>query len=96
MIKNYQPDKIVVTNLENACSNEEYREMLCTMDFNEFCDFVTKPVLAYRTVSEDEDGDEYELCTQISGTFDSYAEAEAARLQFIHDHCELPKDNFDL
>lgn len=96
MIKDFQPDKIVITEYFQVCSIIELINNTRTMNFDEYKKFCEQPVLAYEEIEEDEDGDEHELYTQLSEPFASRTEAEAARLQFIHDHCELPKDNFDL
>lgn len=96
MIEKFQPDKIVITEYFRVCPITELMENTMTMDFDEYENFCEQPVLAYEEIEEDEDGDEHELYTQLSEPFASRTEAEAARLQFIHDHCELPKDNFEL
>lgn len=97
MIKNYQPDKIVITEYFRVCPIDELiRRTTIMVSINEYRKFCEQPVLAYEEIEEDEDGDEHELYTQLSEPFASRTEAEAARLQFIHDHCELPKDNFEL
>ena len=96
MIEKFQPDKIVITEYFRVCPIDELMRRTMTMSINEYRKFCRQPVLAYEEIMEDEDGDEHELYTQLSEPFNSRTEAEAARLQFIHDHCELPKDNFDL
>ena len=96
MIEKFQPDKIVITEYFQVCSIIELMNNTGTMNFDEYKKFCEQPVLAYEEIEYDEDGDEHELYTQLSEPFNSRTEAEAARLQFIHDHCELPKDNFEL
>ena len=96
MITKFQPDKIVITEYFQVCSIIELMNNTRTMNFDEYKKFCEQPVLAYEEIEEDEDGDEHELYTQLSEPFASRTEAEAARLQFIHDHCELPKEDFEL
>lgn len=96
MNREYQADKIVITEYYKACSNDVAINMIMTCDIDEFLELYDKHVLAYAEIREDKYGNEVVEYTQLSEPFDSYTEAEAVRLQFIHDHCELPKDNFEL
>lgn len=93
MIKNLQPDKIVITEFFRVCMTDMAVKLISELSYTEFMDYVRKPALAYKRVNDEFDTVNYTL---LSGPFASRTEAEAARLQFIHDHCELPKDNFDL
>ena len=92
MNKKYQADKVVIVK----------RVLLATIDesvyllpFEEFQSYMTKPCLAYKEVYEVTGGVRY---IPLLGTkpFDSYAEAEAARLQFIKDYCIEDKEDFEI
>lgn len=91
-----QPDRIKIVELIKACSLDEIMEYIRTIDsYDELAKFIRRPVLAYEFIDI---GDGEKTYRKISGPmpFDSYAEAEAARLQFIHDYCEPQKENFEL
>lgn len=92
MITKFQPDKIVITKTINISDPYELAKMIQIRTYYEFSEYIGRPILAYRNIN-DEGEVQY---IKLSEPFASRAEAEAARLQFIHDHCELPKDNFDL
>lgn len=79
MNKKYQADKVVI--VERVQIDEPIY-----MPFEEFQSYITKPCLAYKGVYEVSGRVRY---IPLLGTkpFDSYAEAEAARLQFIKDYC---------
>lgn len=92
MIKNYQPDKIVITETINISDPYELVNMIQIRTYYEFLEYIGRPILAYRNIN-DEGEVQY---IKLSEPFASRTEAEAARLQFIHDHCELPKEDFEL
>ena len=95
MIRKFEPDKIIITEFFRLFLIKESAELIKKMSYVEFANYIIKPVLAYKEIDEESNIVSY---TPLLGTepFNSYAEAEAARLQFIHDHCELPKDDFEL
>lgn len=93
MIRKFEPNKIVITEFFRVCMTDMAVGLISALSYTEFMDYVRKPALAYKEINDEFDTVNYTL---ISGPFDSYTEAEAARLQFIHDHCELPKEDFEL
>lgn len=57
---------------------------------------MTKPCLAYEEINKDFGWTQY-IPLLGEEPFDSYAEAEAARLQFIKDYCmEDREENYEL
>lgn len=96
MREQFQPDKIVITEFFMASSVKEINALIEAVhpsDIYESTKLVQRPILAYK----DTHGGRIQY-TRLSGAmpFNSYAEAEAARLQFIHDHCEPKNDDFEL
>lgn len=96
MREQFQPDKIVITEFFMASSVEEINALIAAVhpsDIYESTKLVQRPVLAYKETH----GGRIRY-TRLSGAmpFNSYAEAEAARLQFIHDHCETENEDFEL
>lgn len=93
MIKNLQPDNIVITETINVCDPYLLINIIQTRTYYEFSEYIGRPILAYRNINDEEDDIQY---IKLSEPFNSYAEAKAARLQFIHDYCEPQKENFEL
>ena len=92
MNKKYQADKVVIVKRTQLCIIDE---AIYGLPFEEFQSYITKPCLAYKGVYEVSGRTRY---IPLLGTkpFDSYAEAEAARLQFIKDYCIGNKEDFEI
>lgn len=96
MNKKYRADKVVITEFLRAASVEEIKAFLDTVHSSglyESMNLVKKPALAYKEINKGR-----QRYTLLSGAkpFDSYAEAEAARLQFIKDYCIEGKETFEI
>lgn len=92
MNKKYRADKVVIVKRVYLCIIDE---SIYELPFEEFQSYMNKPCLAYKGVYEVTGGVRY---IPLLGTkpFDSYAEAEAARLQFIKDYCIEEKETFEI
>lgn len=93
MNKKYRADKVVIVKRVYLCIIGE--PPIYELPFEEFQSYMNKPCLAYKGVYEVTGGVRY---IPLLGTkpFDSYAEAEAARLQFIKDYCIEGKETFEI
>ena len=93
MNKKYRADKVVIVKRVYLCIIGE--PSIYELHFEEFQSYMNKPCLAYKGVYEVTGGVRY---IPLLGTkpFDSYAEAEAARLQFLYDHEVTDKEDFTL
>lgn len=93
MNKKYRADKVVI--VKRACVNCLPDASIYKLPPDEFINYMNKPCLAYKGVYEVSGRVRY---IPLLGTkpFDSYAEAEAARLQFIKDYCIENKEDFEI
>lgn len=94
MNKKYQADKVVIVERFMLAVTDD--ESVYELPPEEFTSYMTKPCLAYEGVFKVTGGVRY---IPLLGTepFDSYVEAEAARLQFIKDYCiENKEEDFIL
>lgn len=93
MNKKYQADKVVV--IERAYVSCLHDTSIYELPPDEFINYLTKPCLAYEEINENFGWTQY---VPLLGAkpFDSYAEAEAARLQYLYDNGVTDEEDFTL
>lgn len=95
MNKKYQDDKVVI--VKRACVNCVPDASIYKLPPDEFINYMNKPCLAYEESEENLVWTKTWYSPLLGGEpFDSYAEAEAARLQFIKDYCIEEKETFEI
>ena len=88
MNKKYQADRVVVIERAYVSGLHDYKLPP---------DELAKPCLAYEEIDENLFWTQTWYSPLLGGEpFDSYAEAEAARLQFIKDYCIEDKEDFEI
>lgn len=95
MNKKYRADKVVI--VKRACVNCLPDASIYKLPPDEFINYMNKPRLAYEESEENLVWTKTWYSPLLDGEpFDSYAEAEAARLQFLYDHGVTYKEDFTL